>query len=104
MPHTWWVSAVPAAPDGPTSTIYTVTADRPAWGLLAGDYLVHRPDHPTRPLVLHRTLDPDLLLALTHSDAVVPAWGAGDGPSAPRRPPARVLAWPSPPNRRARGR
>jgi hypothetical protein len=26
---------------------------------LAGDYLIHRPKHPSRPLVLHRTLTPE---------------------------------------------
>jgi hypothetical protein len=37
-----------------------VIAPIPEINALAGDYLIHRPKHATRPLVLHRTLTPEV--------------------------------------------
>ncbi len=40
-------------------SVHRVIASIPEINALVGDYLVHRPEHPSRPLVLHRTLTPE---------------------------------------------
>jgi hypothetical protein len=47
------------ADEGGGQRAYRVNSPIADINALAGDYLVYRPEHPTRPLVLHRTLTPE---------------------------------------------